>query len=93
MARPKKSLQQKVQEKMPEFASEVAALSVQDLNNRLAALAKAAEWNETKKEEDEELSAAQAEAAELSAPYRDAKKELRTKSKYVIALIQEKGGA
>ena len=92
MARAKKSLQEKVQEDMPEFAAEVAGLSVQDLNNRLATLAKGAEENEQAQEDDEDLEKARAEASELAAPYRDAKKALRLRSRYVISLIREKGG-
>ncbi len=92
MARAKKSLQEKVHEEMPEFAAEVAGLAVQDLNNRLAALAKGAEENEQAQEDDEELEQARAEASELAAPYRDAKKALRLRSRYVISLIREKGG-
>lgn len=93
MARPKKSVQEKVQEDMPEFASEVAGLSVGDLNNRLAKLAKDSEANEQAQEDDEGLEKARAEASELAAPYRDAKKAIRLRSRYIIALINEKGGA
>lgn len=92
MARAKKSLQEKVQEDMPEFAAEVASLSVQDLNNRLATLAKGSEENEQAQEDDEDLEKARAEASELAAPYRDAKKAIRLRSRYVISLIREKGG-
>lgn len=92
MAKPKKSLQQKVQEEMPEFAGEVAGLSVDQLNTRLANLAKDGEKNEEAKEDDEDLEKAHAEAKELGAPYRDAKKAIRLRSRYIIALIKEKGG-
>jgi len=93
MAKPKKSIQQKVQEEMPEFASEVAGLSVSDLNNRLAQLAKDSEVNEQAQEDDEGLEKARAEAAEMASPYKDAKKAIRLRSRYVIGLIKEKGGA
>ena len=92
MAKTKKTLQQKVQEEMPEFADEVAALSISDLNGRLATLAKNAEANEEAKEDDEELEKAHALAAELGAPYRDARKAIRLRSRYLISLIKEKGG-
>lgn len=92
MAKAKKSLQEKVQEEQPEFAGEVAGLSVDQLNARLADQAKAAEWNEQAKEDDEELEEAQAHASELGAPYRDAKKAIRLRSRYLIDLIKEKGG-
>lgn len=93
MAKPKLSLKEKVQKEMPEFADEVGALSVQDLNNRLANLAKANEENEQKKEDDEELETARETASELAAPYKDATKALRLKSRYIIATIKDKGGA
>jgi hypothetical protein len=89
----KLSFNEKVQKDMPEFADEVASLSVQDLNNRLATLAKAAEESMQAKEDDEELEEAQTHSRELAAPYRDAAKMIRTKSKYIIGTIKEKGGA
>lgn len=92
MARQKKTLQEKVQEEMPEFAGEVAGLSVDQLNGRLANLAKDSETNETAMEDDEELEKAKAHASELGAPYRDARKGIRLRSRYIIALIKEKGG-
>ena len=91
--KPKASLSEKVQKEMPEFASEVAGLSAQDLNNRLAELAKAAEQNEQAREGDEDLEEARANASQLAAPYNDAKKVIRLKSRYIIGLINEKGGA
>jgi len=92
MARKKKTLQEKIQEEMPEFAGEVSGLSVDQLNARLANLAKDGEKNEEAKEDDEDLENAQAEAKELGAPYRDAKKAIRLRSRYIIFLIKEKGG-
>jgi hypothetical protein len=85
-------LEEKIQEEMPEFAGEVAACSVDQLNARLAQLAKDAEVNEQAKEDDEDLEKAKAEASELGAPYRDAKKAIRLRSRYIIKLIGEKGG-
>lgn len=91
MARTKKSNKESVQEEFPEFANEVNGLSTDQLNNKLATLAKHLEESETAKENDEALEQAKGDAAELSAPYRDAKKAIRAKSKYVIALLKEKG--
>lgn len=96
MARPKKApktLADQVKESNPEFFDTVQGLSVDDLNGRLASLAKDAETVEDTKENDEDLKQAKAEASELAAPYRDAKKAIRMKSKYVISLIKDKGGA
>lgn len=89
---PKKSVQEIVQKEMPEFAEEVAGLSVEDLNGRLAQFAKDFEATEDAKDADEELVQAQEKSTAMAAPYRDAKKAIKLKSRYVIALIQEKGG-
>jgi len=96
MARPKKekkTLADIIREEYPEFFDEVQALSVEELNTRLATLAKNAEEVEESKENDEELRAAKATASELAAPYRDAKNAIRKKNKFVISLIKDKGGA
>jgi hypothetical protein len=92
MARQKKSIVEKVQEEMPEFAGEVAGLGVDMLNARLAQLAKDSQANEQAKEDDEDLESARANASELGAPYRDAKKAINLRSKYIIKLIEDKGG-
>lgn len=93
MARAKKSVQETVQKDFPEFSSEVAALSEAELNGRLATLAKNLEESETTKENDGALEDAQALASELSAPYKDVKKAIRLKTKYVISLLNDKGKA
>jgi hypothetical protein len=87
MARKKKG----IEEEYPEFVSEVAALTTDQLNNRLATLAKNLEESETAKEDDEELEEAKATASELGAPYRDMKKAVRAKSKYIIKTLKERG--
>lgn len=93
MARQKKTNNEVVQGEYPEFATEVAGLSADQLNNRLATLAKNLEESETSKENDQGLEEAKALAVELGAPYRDAKKAIRQKTKYVIALLSDKGAA
>lgn len=93
MARQKKSNNEIVQEAFPEFASEVAGATVDQLNGKLATLAKNLEESETAKENDEGLEEAKALAAELGAPYRDAKKAIRQKTKYVIGLLSDKGAS
>lgn len=90
--KPKKSFVEKIQEEMPEFANAVDGSSVEQLEKRLSDIAKAGEALEQKKEDDEELEQAQANASELGAPYRDGKKELRKQTKYIIRAIGDKGG-
>ena len=85
-------LEEKIKKANPEFAEEVAGLSVEELDRRLAQLAKDLEATEDAKDADSELAQAQETVTQLAAPYRDAKKALRLKSRYVIGLIKEKGG-
>lgn len=92
MAKEKKSFTEKVQEEMPEFVGEVVGLSVDDLNKRLAALAKASQENDENQENDKELEQAKAHARELGETYREPRKAIKKKTKYIVALIKEKGG-
>jgi len=89
----KKSFSEKIQDEMPEFADEVAGLNVPDLNARLAAIARAQQENDEKQEEDEELQEARTTASELAKAYTEPKKALKLKTKYIVKLIKEKGGA
>lgn len=89
---PKKSIQEQVQHDSPEFASEVVGLSVEELDARLAQLAKDTEAFHQARESDDALEEARHAASELAAPYRDGAKALRLKSRYLVALIKEKGG-
>jgi len=90
--RQKKTVSERVQKELPEFADTVAGLSVDELHGRLAELAKASEAVEEQKEQDEALETAKETQKELMSPYRDAKKAIRLKSRYIISLIKEKGG-
>lgn len=92
MGRPKLNVMQKVQKEMPEFTAETAGLSVDQLNARLAQLAKDGEGVEEAKESDEALEDAKDTVSACSGPYRDAKKAIRLKQRYIIGLIKEKGG-
>lgn len=92
MSRPKITDSAKLQKENPEFADEVNGLSVDALNAKLAQLAKDGEAVEDAKEADEELARIRDEAKLMADPYRDARKVLRLKSRYVINLIKEKGG-
>lgn len=92
MKQPKQSVRSKVEKQMPEFADEVAGLSVEQLNSRLAELAKASEAVRQAKEADEGLEEAQANVSLLAAPYREAKSAIGLKTTFIVGLIQEKGG-
>lgn len=93
MAKVKKSVQEKVQGEFPEFADEVASLGIDELNTKLASLAKGLEESEQAKESDEELAKTRELATELAAPYKDIKKAVNLKTKYVISLLRDKGAA
>lgn len=91
MGRTKKTNTEVVQAEFPEFAAEADAMSSDKLTVRLAYLAKELEESETHKENNETLEQAKGDVAELSAPYKDLRKAVRLKSKYIIALLKEKG--
>ena len=92
MAKQKKTIEERVQADYPEFHSTVATLSVTELEKRLSEYAKHRNQVEESQEADEDLEMAKAQVSELGAPYRDAKKEINMKSKYIINMIKEKGG-
>lgn len=92
MSRPKKSLTETVQKNYPEFTATVDRLSVSELETRLSTYAKESEKVSDAQEQDEELENAKNLVAELSGPYKDAKKAIRLKMRYIIKLIKDKGG-
>jgi hypothetical protein len=92
MARQKKNVRETVEELYPDFTSEVGALTVDSLEKRLSSYAKRAEEIEEAKEGDEELERTRELLTELGAPYKDGKKEVRLKSRYIISLIKDRGG-
>lgn len=88
----KKSLQEKVKAEFPEFYEECQSLNVDALNGRLAQAAKDAQSTEEAKEADEEYQAAKQAASDMGSPYRDAKKAIKLRSKFIIATIKDRGG-
>ncbi len=89
----KLSVSEKVRQEHPEFVTEVVALSVEELNARLATHAKQVAEIEDSKEADEELAQAREVAKTLAAPYAEAKKTIQNKTRFIVELIKEKGGA
>lgn len=81
----------KVQKNYPDFANEVEKLDASALKARIVGLQQALEESEAHKEANEVLTAARAEVKELSGPYRDVKKAVALKTKYIIDLIKERG--
>jgi hypothetical protein len=79
----------KIEKEMPEFVAEVSGLCLGDLETRLVALSKGVMEVERTKEADEAYAAAKANASELGAPYREAKKALKMKMEYIFGLLGE----
>jgi len=79
-----------------EFVDSVVGLSIQDLNGKLSTLSKnmeeVREGYEAAMQPGKPLKEAVAEVAQLKGPFNDAKKLLRSKTKYVYSLLKEKGG-
>ena len=74
---------EKVQKDMPEFAAEVATLSPDDCKNRLSTLSENLTELEDAEENDSELQTAKQTASELGAPYRDGKKAIKLRRRYL----------
>lgn len=90
-----KSLQEKVDDKYPQYSGEVMGLNIQQLDQRIASLQKelekAAEFHEEKN--GEAVKSMQAQLKDLKADYGDVKKAVVLKTKYLVSLVREKGGA
>lgn len=91
MAKSKKNIRIVVKENHPEFADEVAAANTEQLNERLAELAKGREQINDTKDADEEYKEAKETAATLGAPYKDGIKVVSLKSRYIIAILKDRG--
>lgn len=88
-----KPTKEQVQEKHKEFAAEVDGLSDAALRARIVSLQQALAESEMHKEANEALTQARAEVNELAGPYNDVKKAVKLKTRYILDLIAEKGGA
>lgn len=82
---------EKTQKDYPEFVAEVETLDVKQLKERIVGMQQALEESEAHKEANDSLKRARAEATELAAPYRDVKKAVKAKTKYILDLLAEKG--
>lgn len=91
--RPRFKKKKSFEDKNPEFISEVAGLSRDDLKSRLARLVQGLRDNDAAEKADHELTQKKSEVKEMKAPYTETKKVTREKMNYVSKLIEEKGGA
>ncbi len=80
-----------VDKQYPGFADEVSRLSAEEINARIVEMQKGLEESESHKEANEELKQARDTVTELSGPYRDVKKAVKIKTKYLLELLKEKG--
>ncbi|NJO48297.1 MAG: hypothetical protein HC840_01115 [Leptolyngbyaceae cyanobacterium RM2_2_4] len=76
-----------------EFEGEVLGLSVEQLKNRIAQMQKDLDESEEHKKDNQALADAKSEVAMIEGPYNDVKKAVKVKTKFLIELIKEKGGA
>lgn len=86
-----KPIKEVVQEAHKEFTSEVDGLSVEQLRDRIVGMQKQLEESEAHKAANEILKEARCVVNELAAPYREVKKAVSLKTKYIIELLKEKG--
>lgn len=75
-----------------QFRDEVWGLSVEKLEDRIANLQKALDESEEHKKENQALKDAKDEVSMLDGPYKDLKKAVQVKTKFLIELIKDKGG-
>jgi hypothetical protein len=94
-ARKPRTLVEKIESEFPDFQSEVVGLDVGKLEKRIADMQKelqdAADFQEEKR--GEEIRNLAAELKEARGPYNDVKSAVSLKTKYLVTLIREKGGA
>ena len=94
-SRKPKTLLEKVDVEFPGFAEEVLGSNVAQLEKRISDMQKelqdAADFQEDKR--GEEIKNLTAELKEAKAPYNEVKKAVGLKTKFLVSLIREKGGA
>lgn len=90
-----KTLMEKVDEKYPNYSQEVMGLSVEQLDKRIVEMQKTLEDSENHKEEKqgEALKKLKEDMKTINGPYADVKKAVALKTKFLVSLVREKGGA
>jgi methyl coenzyme M reductase subunit C-like uncharacterized protein (methanogenesis marker protein 7) len=82
----------KVEKEHPTFVDLVAGLSVSQLEDHIVKMTKDLERNEKEKEENQKLKEVAELKKELMEPYAFIKKATQLKLRYIVDLIEEKGG-
>lgn len=75
----------------PDFCIEVQVLSTEQLKERVISLQQQLEESEEHKESNDALKEARVVCQELSAPYRDVKKAVKLKTKFILDLLKNRG--
>lgn len=86
------TFEQKMREEDPEFCDSVDGLSIQQLEARIANYQKDLQDSEEHKANNEALRDAKTEVEMIAGPYRDVKKAIQKKTRYIISTIRSKGG-
>lgn len=81
----------KCEKEYPDFAVEVQKLDTEALRARIVKMQQDLEESEDHKEGNEQLRDAKQLVSELAGPYRDVKKAVRLKTKYIIEMLKERG--
>lgn len=87
------SVKDKVYKKHPLFVEEVQGLNIEQLEARIVGLQKGLEESEAHREANEELKNARDAYATLRGPYDDVRNAVKLKTRFIVELIREKGGA
>ncbi len=85
-----KTVTEQIQELYPDFADEVVRLDTEALKGRIVSLQQQLEESEVHKEANEALKDARNTVNELMGPYRDVRKAVKLKTKYLVELLSEK---
>jgi len=90
--RSSKTLEEKIQEELPEFYDSAMGMTAEELKNQLARDAVYRVENQMARKADEELQRAKDQASFLASPYNDAEKMLKLKAEFIKKMLDEKGG-
>lgn len=88
----KKSVKEQILKDHSDFATEVETISISALRARIVTLQQVLEESEQHKEANETLQQARDQVKELAGPYRDVKKAINLKTRYILEMLASKGG-
>lgn len=87
-----KNVKTKIEKEHPTFVELVQGMSVKQLEDHIVKLTKDLEKNEKDKEDNQKLQDVAELKKELLEPYQFVKKATQLKLRYIVGLIEEKGG-